>query len=147
MKQALIYSIKVWLTTVVLGMRIAVLIKICLDTDHLIYDFEDFFGSAIYDIPIGLIACAPSWILFSLSVLVINKPKRSVMVKKLWLTLAAFILGILPFAIVFWGQLTHPNYWPDMAPEVFGYISVTIASLWFYKLKPADPITDTTSAL
>ena len=135
MKQALVYSLKVWLTTVVLGIRIAVLIKIGLDTDHLIYSFEDMFNSAIYDIPVGIIACSPSWILFSVAVWLINKTKSGMLLRKMWLSLIAIVLGILPFAIVFWVQLTHPNYWPDMAPEVAAYVGITIAGVWFYKLK------------
>jgi hypothetical protein len=47
MKQALIYSLKVWLTTVVLGMRIAGLIKILLDTDvPLFYKIKPVWAKA-----------------------------------------------------------------------------------------------------
>jgi hypothetical protein len=137
MKQAFIYSLKVWLTTAVLGMRLAVLIKICLDTDHLIYGFQDVFGSAIYDIPVGIIDCSPSWIIFSFAVWLVAKTKSRMLLKKLCLTSIAIVLGILPFGIVFWYQLTRPNYWPDMAPEILGYVGITIAGIWFYKLRAA----------
>ena len=134
MKQAFIYSLKVWLTTVLLGMRVAALIKIATDTQHLMYKAEDIFDSAIYDIPVGLIACLPSWLLFSLVVGYLNKVIHSVEQEKLWLSVVAVFLSILPFALLFWHQLTHLNYLPDMLPELAAYTIVTIAGTWFYKL-------------
>jgi len=140
MKPAFIYSLKVWITTIILGMRITGLIRISLDTDHLIYGVEDIFNSAIYDIPIGFVACLPSWLIFSVTVRYVNAMKTSLIYKKTWLTLISIFLGILPFAFLFWPQLTHTNYWPDMLPEIIGYAVVTTAGIWFYKLEPVtDP--------
>jgi hypothetical protein len=134
MKQALIYSLKVWLTTVVLGLRISGLIRICMDTDHLIYKWSDMFSSAMYDIPVGLIACLPSWALFILSVWALKKSKSSLILVKLFLSLIGVMLSILPFAIVFNHQLFNINYLPDMLPDLFGYTLITVAGVWFYKL-------------
>jgi len=136
MKQAFIYSTKVWLTTVILGMRITGLIKILLDTDHLIYKVQDIFTSAIYDIPVGFVACLPSWFLFTIITRYFNVKSISLIYKKLWFSLSAIFLSILPFAILFWYQLTHLNYLPDMLPELIGYTVVTIAGIWLYRLNP-----------
>ncbi|MEO6849387.1 MAG: hypothetical protein ABI166_02115 [Mucilaginibacter sp.] len=141
MKKATIYSLKVWLTTVVLGMRIAGLIKILLDTDHVTYSFQDIFYSAIYDIPVGLIACLPSWLIFTFITFYLNNKKNiKIVYKKCWLTISAMFLGVLPFAIVFWPQLTHINYSPDMLPVLIAYTGVTIAGIWFYKLDPVNNV-------
>jgi uncharacterized membrane protein len=133
MKQALIYSLKVWLTTIVLGMRVAAVIKICLDTDHL-YGAGDIFSSAIYDIPVGLIACTPSFFLFLVGVFFLSKTSGTIWSKKLILSVLGVILAILPFAIVFTHQLFSANYLPDMLPELCGYVGITLAGIWFYKL-------------
>jgi hypothetical protein len=142
MKQSLIYSSKVWLTTIILGMRVAALIKIGLDTDHLIYSPLDIINSAIYDIPIGLIVCLPSWFLFMILVSYFNKKNIQLIYKKLWLTITAIFLSVLPFAILFWYQLTHINYLPDMLPELIGYTSVTIIGIWVYKMRAVFRIND-----
>jgi hypothetical protein len=142
MKHTLIYSLKVWLTTIVLGMRVAAVIKICLDTSHL-YGVGDIFSSAIYDIPVGLIACTPSFFLFFLAVFFLSKSINTIWSKKLILSVLGVILAILPFAIVFTHQLFSANYLPDMLPELGGYIVITIAGVWFYKLTLLSNTPDT----
>jgi hypothetical protein len=140
MKQALIYSLKVWLTTVVLGMRIAALIKILLDTDHLIYKFSDIFTSAVYDIPVGLIACLPSFGIFLLTVSLLRKSNYNIRSKKLVLSALGLLLSVLPFALLFTHQLFNINYLPDMLPELCAYTGLTIAGIWFYKLETLTTI-------
>jgi hypothetical protein len=132
MKQALVYSLKVWLTTVILGMRVAVLIRILLDSEHLIYSFGDTFSSAAYDIPIGLIVCTPSWVLFAFASKSINSRGHSVIYKNIILSACSIPLIILPYAIVF-HQIIYPNYWPDMLPDLCGYALVTVAGIWIYR--------------
>jgi hypothetical protein len=134
MKQAMVYSLKVWLTTAILGMRIAAIIKICLDGYH-IYSWPDIFSSAIYDIPIGIIACLPSSILFALLTRRLKKNPYTITRLKLILSLTGILLSLLPFAIVFPSQITHVNYLPDMLPELLGYTLITLGGIWFYKLK------------
>jgi hypothetical protein len=114
-------------------MRIAAIIRILLDTDHLIYGAKDILGSAVYDIPIGIIACLPSFVLFGLTAYFLSKRSSTVLVKRMILTLPALVLSILPFAIVFPYQLSHTNYLPDLLPDLSGYSVVTLAGLWLYR--------------
>jgi hypothetical protein len=134
MKEATIYSLKVWLTTAIFGMRIAAVIKICLDDYH-IFSWSDTFSSAIYDIPIGIIACLPSWILFALLTRRLKKITSTITRLKLILSLLGILLSLLPFAIIFPSQITHVNYLPDMLPELFGYTLITLVGIWFYEQK------------
>jgi hypothetical protein len=134
MKKALMYSLKVWLTTIILGMRVAVVIKICLDTDHSIYGAGDVFATAIYDIPVALIAWIPSFLLFLVVVYYLSKTDNAIWTKKLILSGLGIFLAILPFVIVFTHQLFSANYLPDMLPELCAYAGLTLAGVWFYKL-------------
>jgi len=131
-KQALIYSLKVWLTTIILGIRITGLIKLFIDP--LIYKFEDIFSSAIYDIPVGLIACAPSFFIFLFAVRRICKRNTSVLLKKAILSAIGILLSLIPFIILFPYQLFHTNYLPDMLPELCSYVGLTLVGIWVYKL-------------
>lgn len=134
MKQALMYSLKVWLTTIVAGPFIAILILSFLNpnTSHHL----ELFISLFYLTLGGIFFCLPSWLLFWLLAGFINKRELKMDYKKLFISIVSIFLSFIPFAIMDAHALFSPNYWPSELPWVASYFGVLITCIWFYKLKP-----------
>ncbi|WP_428330581.1 hypothetical protein [Mucilaginibacter sp.] len=135
MKQALSFSVNVWLTTAILGMRFSMLIKICMDNHPSLNQWPEIFATAKYDIPVSLVGCFPSYLLFALATWVLAKPNSNIVKLKLLLTLIGVVLSIVPFLLILTNQLLNINYLPDLLPELIGYSIVTVAAIWLYKVK------------
>lgn len=138
MKEAGLYSIKVWLTTIIVAPIIAGIIQLCLDP--LTYNFNDIFLALFYAFPAGIILCIPSLLLFWLITWYLNKYCIGIIRKKIYITLLCSFLTILPFSILNIRALTHSNYWPSLMPWLISCFIVLIGSVWLYDIKSTTMI-------
>jgi len=128
MKQALIYSLKIWLTAVVIAPIVTEIVDYLIragSTD------EGVFYFILLSIPYGLLLSLPCWVLLWLAVYLIGKTGLSITYKKVLLSVIGLALTVLPFYLVF-GHDDGSNtlelwIWP------FSYTLVIIAGIWFYK--------------
>jgi hypothetical protein len=136
MKQALVFSSKVWLTTIIVSPIIVGLLQSFLDPDT--YSYSDAFVGLIYCVPGGVIFCLPSSLLFWLAVWYVNKKKLKTYQKKIYISVGSVFLALIPFAILNAHTLFSPNYWPSELPWVGSYFGILTASIWFFKLRPIN---------
>ncbi|NHA07771.1 hypothetical protein G7092_28490 [Mucilaginibacter sp. HC2] len=126
MKQALIYSLKVWLTGVFLA---PVLLKL-----FWMVSGESTGSNAVGALMLfGGVLSIPSVLLLFLSVLILTRQAIAVNSTKLILSLIGIILAYLPIWV-----LNGRQFWLDsfMLNFFVGYTVTVIAAIWFYKLKP-----------
>jgi hypothetical protein len=120
MKQALIFSLKVWVTAVIIGPLLRLFtMRIIGQISH--SDTELLEISLV----IGGIVSIPSWLLLFLATVQINKIAFTLAVKKLIITFIGIIFTLLPFQVLFVGV---PSEW-----SIY-YCIVIVAGIWFYKL-------------
>jgi hypothetical protein len=131
MKEAKLYSLKVWLTTIIVAPIIFGIVKNFLDP--LIYNVTDIFFGLAYSVPAGLILCIPSWLLFWLLAGYLNSSKLNAILKKLYISFFSILLVVLPFALLNIHYLIESNYWPEMIPWIGSYIGVLIGCIWIFK--------------
>jgi hypothetical protein len=146
MKQAFIFSTKVWLTTIIIGPLIMGI------RTFFMYDWvDDRWANAFFvpkvGIPAGLVFFLPSFVLLSLFSWYLNKKVIFINIRKLYLSLVAVVLAIIPFAVINYRSLFTINtgLLEGFPPDLFWtctYVSLTLAGVWFYKLKPVtdEPI-------
>ena len=125
MKQALRYSLKVWLTTLLLPMLVTVIL-FSLDWDTV--------KSYIYNVAThtGIMAIV-GLVLFAVAVYILSKlAYRLVMIKGLLSVIAAaFVVGGYCISIGI-------QYWMSDSCNMAVYATVAVATVWFYKLTPID---------
>jgi len=136
MKQALIYSLKVWLTTLILGPLLATSINLFIAWYSPVYNY---FGSGfIIGIYIDLIAGAsiiPLLVVFWLSTFLLIRKEIKIGITKLLLTFLVVIICVVPFLVhsnpesLSWHVLLSTSYWLP------SYIIVATSATWFYKLR------------
>jgi hypothetical protein len=127
MKQALIYSLKVWLTSVTLA---PIILSLLLPNPE---------GTSI-DLPvlfltifIGAFMSFPSATLFYVASRAVNENK--ILTSKLLLTLLATFLTYLPI----WIHSDFKIRYDKVTLVILSsYCAVIIAGIWFYKLKPVS---------
>ncbi len=125
MKQALIYSLKVWLTGVFLA---PVLLKL-----FWMVSGESTGSNAVGALILfGGVLSIPSVLLLFLSVLILTRQAIAVNSTKLILSLIGIILAYLPIWV-----LNGRQFWLDsfMLNFFVGYTVTVMAAIWFYKLK------------
>lgn len=125
MKQALIYSLKVWLTGVFLA---PVLLKL-----FWMVSGESTGSNAVGALILfGGVLSIPCVLLLFLSVLILTRQAIAVNSTKLILSLIGIILAYLPIWF-----LNGRQFWLDsfMLNFFVGYTVTVIAAIWFYKLK------------
>jgi hypothetical protein len=131
MKQSLLFSLKVFLTTVVIG---PILLEICL----IIKDSQvNNFNSPItflYTMIIGAVVCIPAWFLFGVSVQALRGKQISLGVEKILLILIGACLLVLTLAITNYNYLIKPNYWPSVFPLLGSYYIILIIATSIYTL-------------
>lgn len=136
MKQALIYSAKVWLTTLLVGPLLAVSITCFVAWYNPIVSYSGFgfWVDAYFDFNAGLMLL-PLALLFWFTVFYMLKMQRKAATAKTVLTIVAIICCILPFVLTGPGmQMSLPSlfssaYWlPD-------YLVVAVSCVWMYKLR------------
>jgi hypothetical protein len=135
MKQALIYSLKVWLTSVTVSPIIIVLLTKTLW--HRMYRFDSlgnifgYWGMMIY---LASILSIPSLLLLWLSSWQVTRYKATLPFRKWLLSLIGILLTATPFYIVFHSEESVRV--EELAIWMSSYSLVIIAGVWLYKLKP-----------
>ena len=128
MKQALIYSLKVWLTSVVLGSLIST-IPMTLRSES-----KQQFAQALGFIPllIAIVAALSfcSWLLLFLFTYLFTKQSFRVKNVKLILSFLGLVLSVAPLLLLADGGLGLVY-----TIDLITYPAWIIAGLWFYKLQ------------
>jgi hypothetical protein len=132
MKQTVLFSLKVWLTSVIISPAL-----------YLFYDafrvhsktnFEGGIGFILFSILYGLILSSLSWLILWLSTFSLLQLNYSTLVNKIWLSIIGTGLTILPFLLLFGSD--DPITYVTTVPWALSYNIVIVAGIWFYKLKP-----------
>ncbi|MHB8208454.1 hypothetical protein [Mucilaginibacter sp.] len=133
MKQALVYSIKVWLTSALVVPFIQMIEGLIIGNHTSISNAEQMILLALL---FGLLLSMPSWLLLWMSASLLNRLTGSVLVIKLSLTVLSTALAILPFFLLAGttSLSSHDLIW-------FGpYPIIVVACIWLYKLNSAPVI-------
>ena len=132
MKPAFIYSLKIWLTTLLLTPALRLLIAwifnlptLQFNTSPVTYYLMAVYAGAIFSIPGAIFLWIFTWQL--------NQRPISLIKKKLCLSAITFVETILTFYFVFW----LPKSLADNFIMTLPYCIIATAGIWFYKLKPA----------
>jgi hypothetical protein len=133
MKQSLIYSLKVWLTSVILSPFLFTIIDIIIH-QNILYDYKNAIGFIGYSIIYGLILSIPSWLLLLLVIVIVSKWGIVIGLKKTVLTIAGAILSLLPFYLLFRNDDYTSN--KDVYIWAITYCFVIIGGIWIFKFKP-----------
>jgi len=134
MKQALIYSLKVWLTSVIVAPLLNVLIMKTLGF-HVgeILSIKDGLSAWITTSIVAMSYSIPSWLLLWLSTYKVSKYETALVTKKFILSLVGVALTCVPVWILFFNVVAMTGYiviWST------GYGLPIVAGIWYYKLKP-----------
>lgn len=138
MKETLFYTLKVWISSVVLG-------PVMYSASDILFepkrsdDFSCSLSFIAFSVPYGLILSVPSFVILWLTTYGISRLKLSIMATKLWLSIVGTVLTALPFALIF-GHDDPSGYLSTIAWAT-SYSLVIVVGIWFYKLKLAITIT------
>ena len=131
MKQAVIYTLKVWLSTILLTPALRLLMvwafKLPLPWESISYT-EYYELAPLY----GTIYSLPAVIMLWIFIIIINRKPLSIAVKKLYITALVFIELILTFYKIFWiaGSLRANTI------MTIPYVIIAAIAIWYYRLKP-----------
>ena len=128
MKQALIFSLKVWLTAVFVTPLLLKLFWMIINESS----GSNVIGALII---FGGVLSIPSVLLLFLTSLVLIRQVIATHSIKLILSLAGIILSYLPIWFLNGRQFILDNF---MLNFFVGYTVIVIAGIWFYKLKPGN---------
>ena len=136
MKQALIYSLKVWLTSVLLGPLIPGLISAVHVNDTL------GFGRAVSGFVIwllfafisGLVLSLMSFLLLLFTTATLLKTNLATLVQKLLFSVIIPVYASLPFLLV----QDYQQYSPANKVLIISYMVVVVIGIWLYKLEPVN---------
>jgi|GEM_PF-7005853 len=137
MKQALIYSLKVWLTVTVLVPLVQAAINLtyeCIKGIITVYDLK-----AALEVPVEWICFSlPCFILFFIAVLLLGKVYWHVIVKKVILSVMAILLliGLTEVVIYKFGEGLLD--WSTARPALNFFVLTTLIAIWAYKLESAS---------
>jgi hypothetical protein len=133
MKQVFIYSLKVWLTGVVLSPILYVFVEFVFQPRY--FDgFKAELGFIGYSIPYGLILSIPSWFFLLTTLVIFEYTSASLLTKRIILSLVGSAVAFAPFYLLFYSS--EDIRWFDTFLWGFSYIIIIVASIWFYNLKP-----------
>jgi Ca2+/Na+ antiporter len=132
MKQAFIYSLKVWLTVILVGpLLFVILTKLLLPHANYFDSFGNILGSIGLLIYVGTVVSLPCWFLLWLSTILICK--YDVINKKVYLASLSVVLCLSEFYLIFHND-DHP--WKiDTFVWMLAYVLLVIITIWYYKLK------------
>jgi len=134
MKRSFIYTLKVWLTSVVLAPPVIVILtKLFLPHEMVFDNVANVLSSIVLLIYLATIVSIPSWMLLWLSTALIIKFNFSNTYNKVILTVIGCILCVLPFYLLF-HEDDNPSR-ADLAIWASSYMLVIVGGIWFYKLK------------
>jgi hypothetical protein len=133
MKQAFTYSIKVWLTAVVLGPVLDVLVEFILHPRY--FDgVKAELGFIGYSIPYGLILSIPSLFFLLTTLVIFEYTSAVVLTKRIVLSIVAILLTYTPFYLLFYSA--DDIRWFDTFLWASSYCMIIVGAIWFYNLKP-----------
>ena len=134
MKEAFIYSFKVFAVTIIAGPILTGIYLVL--SDPLIYKASDILTGMLYMVPAGIILCIPSWLLLAFLVKQATKKGLSTAVGKSFLSLFSVVLVTIPFAVVNYRTILNSNYWPSIIPFISAYAITLILCIWLFKVEP-----------
>jgi len=132
MKQALIYTLKVWLTIIVLtpALRLLMAWVFGLPIAQMSLSYVEYYElSGLY----GLIFSLPGAIMLWIFITIINRKPMSATGKKAYISALAFIEMMLTFYYIFW----IAGSWKINIIMTIPYIIIAALSIWGYKLQSA----------
>lgn len=136
MKQALIYSLKVWPTTIALWtfmyLMISWFVSRHVRTDY----YVDTYWMEMDYCRMQIICFIPTLCLFIIATRYFNRKDLKSSSKKLYLTIAAALFCLTPFLITINDAHYATHDVIDIAELLCLYIFLATISIWFYKLKP-----------
>lgn len=124
MKQALIYSLKVWITVVVLGSSLAVLFS----------GIEEFLIVTLFFMYFSLEVVLPLWLVFTGLSWYFTTRLTSLHLCKWFLSLVTVLM--ITSSCVFLIKNQHKVY--IMIGSTVGYSIAGLIAIWFYKLEPVN---------
>jgi len=133
-KAALIYSLKVWLTGILLALTTTWVFDAFIPYPYKNYFYEDVFERSVEAITFSLAFAIP----FFVCVWFIIKLNWHVSLLKLLLSWISFFLGWLPVMVM---VIASDNLDPlslSNKEEVFFYLFLNCACIWVYRLKPVN---------
>jgi hypothetical protein len=133
MQQALIYSLKVWLTSVLLSPLMSNVVLMLMPNGH---SFMDFISSYFVQLLIGgFLSFCSFLILFVFTYLFIKQSFEEVKVK-ISLSFIGFVLAIIPIVWLTGWQLKFNGDLIHFIP----YPLVVIIGIWFYSLRQFEDV-------
>jgi len=132
MKQALIYTLKVWLTIIVItpALRLLMAWAFNLPTAQMSLSYFEYYQLAgLY----GFIFSLPGALMLWIFITIINRKPMSITAKKVYISALAFIEMMLTFYYIFW----LPGSWKINEVMTIPYVVIAALGIWFYKLKTA----------
>jgi H+/Cl- antiporter ClcA len=132
MKQTLIYSLKIWLTSVVLS-PIFYTVYDALTRPKFIYNPRNEAEAYLYFLVFGLALSIPSWVLFWLSLHCINTQRWKPITTKLLISIVAVALTFTPFLMVY--SLYDLSRDSSTIGVPICYSLLILAGVWYYKLR------------
>jgi len=131
MKQALIYNLKVWLTAVITGPPLYLIVEEIVNK-HNQTNLEGGILFVLMSLFYGLALSIPSYLLLLLSVYLSTRWLESGLVTKLILTVVGTSLTLIPFLLVFGHDDSITRI--ETIPWCFSYCVVIVIGIWLYKL-------------
>ena len=139
MKQALIYTLKVWLTSVTLG-AVAVVAPMMSGLDSEL-GFEQGVSFMLTIILFTTVLSFCSWLLLFLFTYLLIRVNFKVTRIKIILSLIGFILALATILLVTHGSWNDEIVKPS---EIIPYPVLIVAGIWFYRLEPVYVINEET---
>ena len=129
MKQAIVYSLKVWLTSVAAAPFFVLIIG-------LLGKMGEGVGIALAMLMLGTLFSLPSFLLLLLACWILIRTQRKVVVIKVGLTLIGVLLTYIPFFII--NDYAFLINRDELSRTFFVIYSLLITfGIWFYKFKGA----------
>ncbi len=133
MKRSIFYTLKVWLTTVLLtpALRLLMAWAFNLPTIQSSLSHREYYLLAIY---MGFVFSIPAAILFWGSSLLLDRKSFPAITTKLYLSGIALVEILLTFYFVFW----LPVSLKDNTIMTLPYLIITGASMWIYPFQSSS---------
>jgi len=136
-KQALIYSFKVWLTVtalIPLVEAVIMLIYKCIKGTIIMYEVK-----AAFEVPVEETCfSSPCFIIFFIVVLLLRKVSLNVIIKKVVLSVTAILLLITLTEVIIYKYGEGLLDWSSVLPEVNFFALATLIAIWVYKLEASE---------
>ena len=130
MKQAIVYSLKVWLTSVVVTPFLVLL-------TGLVGKMGEGVGFALAMLMLGTLFSLPSFLLLSLACWALTRMQRKIVMIKVELTLIGVLLTYIPFFII--NDYAFLINRDELSRTFFVVYSLLITfGIWFYTFKGAS---------